>query len=54
MPSTRTLGVHGLLTRERLEHASSAGEAITTLADTNVQAELLDAESPHGVLLLGL
>merc|ERR1740117_1964567 len=45
-----SLGEHGRLLRELLEHLGGAREAVTTLADANVEHELLDADLPHGIL----
>lgn len=49
---TLTLGEDRGLPCELLEHLSSTGQSVTTLTDTDVQAELANAKLPHGVLLL--
>lgn len=43
------LGVDGSLTGQLLEHLRGTGQAITRLADGDVEDQLLDAELPHGV-----
>lgn len=48
------LGVDRSLTGQLLEHLRGTGQAITRLADGDVEDELLDAELPHGVGGLGV
>ena len=45
------LGEAGRLARQLLQHLGGTGETITTLANANVDAELLQLKLPHGVLL---
>ena len=47
-----TLGEDRLLAAQLLEHLGSTGEAITTLANRNVEDELLDLELTHHILVL--
>jgi hypothetical protein len=45
---------NGLLSGECLKHLSCSRQLITTFSNTNVQAELLDADVTHGILLSAL
>lgn len=45
----RTLGKHGLLLRDVLEHLGRLGQPIAALAHGDVENELLDLEVAHGV-----
>jgi hypothetical protein len=49
-----TLGEHGLLAGQLLEHLRRTGETIARLADADVEAELLELELPHLVVVLVL
>jgi len=47
------LGVDGLLSSKLLKHLGGASEPVTRFTNANVEAELLEAELAHGVLLAG-
>lgn len=47
------LGGNGDLVSQLLEHLGGTGKTITGLASTNVEAQLLDLDLPHGVLGAG-
>lgn len=47
-----TFGEDRSLACELLQHLSSAGQPVTALTNTDVQAQFANAQLPHGVLLL--
>lgn len=52
--SSPTLGIDGCLSRQSLQYFGSPRQPISALADTDIQAELLDLQIPHPVLSLAL
>ena len=49
-----TFGVDGLLLSEILKHTAGTGEAIASLANTDVKHQFVHLDFPHGVAFLGL
>lgn len=47
---THTLGLDRLLVSKLLKHLVGGGQTITTLTNSDVDAELGDLQLPHGLL----